>query len=171
MSRASWEGCYYFISVFLTMCVCVCVCVCVRTCACACVLRGREDWLQKMSGSAALKMETFVDIISPNFPTPSFPSTPFPQWLSRAVYIWPQNIQSVQVKNAASHLDWLKLCLHTPIGLGVKKCNSVEQLVIFKTTSWIQTTIQLVDFKMPVWRHEKGYFQRALCVHKQPECY
>lgn len=34
VSRASWEGCYYFISVFLTMCVCmgarVHMCVCVR---------------------------------------------------------------------------------------------------------------------------------------------
>lgn len=27
VSRASWEGCYYFISVFLTMCVRACVCV------------------------------------------------------------------------------------------------------------------------------------------------
>lgn len=35
VSRASWEGCYYFISVFLTMCVCACVCV--HVCVCMCV--------------------------------------------------------------------------------------------------------------------------------------
>ena len=34
VSRASWEGCYYFISVFLTMCVCMCVCARVRVHVC-----------------------------------------------------------------------------------------------------------------------------------------